>query len=225
MKGWQRFVLLTAAAVIIIAGGLFAWQRYSDWRAERLAEEAALKDAKKTVAEQTAGTEYFLKSTYSDSDMTYAQLFDRVDDRTKKITDAIVSVQSSELGDEQKQAAVDYLNALSATLDAMEMEYRKGLNSSNSVDSMKSAESDYVTTPYNEYSDPWERKRLLDARDEAQKALNEFKDAVRSYNAALKTLRKTTSADQAKLNGFYLVNGTVLSKAITHSDEEVKSTT
>lgn len=223
MARWQRLVVLCAAIIILMGAGIFAYDRYSDWHTQQLAEKAALKDTKKTVAEQSAGTEYFLTATYDDSDMTYAQLFDRADDRSKKITDAIVSIKASDLPDEQKASAVTYLESLGQTLDALEMQYRKSLNSSNSVESMKSAQADYLSTPYNEYSDSWERKRVSDAAEEATKALSDFKDSIRSFNRSLKGLRKTEQDTQTKLNGFSLVDEKVLTKAIAKSDEDLKT--
>jgi hypothetical protein len=53
-------VIVAAVIAIIIGGGIFGYSKYSDWRAKVAAQDAALKDAKKSVAEETTGTEYFL---------------------------------------------------------------------------------------------------------------------------------------------------------------------
>ncbi|HEY7807864.1 MAG TPA: hypothetical protein VIC34_11760 [Croceibacterium sp.] len=154
--------------------------------------------------------------------MTFQQLFDRTDDRLKKLGDDTISIKAGDLPRDKKAVISSYLDTLDDTLENMEMQYRKGLAFSNSVDAMTLATHDYVTTPYNEYSDQFERQRMVDSQSDASKAKEEFKDATKEFGDHLTELKKFEKDNASKLDGFVLVDDKVLTKAIAANNHSYR---
>jgi len=212
--GWPRAALIFAIVVVVLAGSVFTYVKVSEWRAAEAAHQAAIAATKKAFAEQTAGATDILKSEYEDSGTTYAQLFDKVDDRVKKIEDASVSAQSSDIDPVQKEALANYADALANTLRSMALKDRKSLSVSTNIDLAKSAKDDYYSTPYNEYSDAWERRRMAKALEDAKESLAELKSAATDFGDSLATLKAVIEKNKAKLEGYSLVKIDVIDKAI-----------
>ena len=223
MSKGQRVALGLSAVIALAVGGFFVFERYSSWRAEVAAQDAAFREARKLVAEQTAGAQTFISYIYADTEITFAQLFDRTDDRLKKIGDALVTIQAGELNEDDRKILSDYLTNLQEALQAEQVFYRKGLSLSSSSDALTSVRSDYASSPYNEYSDRWERKRVTDALKEASKAQAELQESVEDLGKRLVALHKFLRDHNEQLAKFSVVEDTVLKQAIAKNAQTAKS--
>jgi hypothetical protein len=216
---WQRHLLRLLIAVAFLTAGFVAYTKVSDWRAAQAAHQAAIDATKKSIAEQTAGATDIIKSDYENTGMTFAQLFDKIDNRIKKIEDASVSARASALEDSERESVSAYLNSLSGALRLMELKYRKSLSLSTNLEMAQSAREDYYSTPYNEYSDGWERRRVNKAVQDAQKASVELKSATSDLRDGLKGLKDIVRKNSTKLVGYSLVRADVIDKAISTNSE------
>lgn len=223
MKSWKNALILAAALVIVVAGAAFGYSKYSAWRAAQVAQEAALADAKKILAEQVAGAEYLFKLTYDDSNMTYAQLFERADERSKKMDDAVISIQASDLPEKNKMALAAYVGSLSNAVKSLTSQYRKSLAADSALEAANSSRDNYQSTPYNEYSDGWERRQVKDAANDAVSALTAWKDSIKEFGTSIKSVQSMQRKYAGDLLGAKLVDGKILTKALTRSEQNLKS--
>lgn len=221
MRGTKFYAVWAVALVLLVAGGIFGFTKYSDWSAARAARLAAVAANRKAVAVETAAVSNVLKTENAKSEQTFAQLFDRVDAVTKKSDDSSVEVQASDADNDTKSAIAEYFGLTENALRAIELKYRKALDFSNKIDSARSATHDYVSTPYNEYSDDWERRRMADARSEMSDSSESYRSATQDCIKSLEAYKTWVKLNADKLNGYSIVDPSLIEQAIKKSRDDL----
>ena len=212
-KTMKGFVAAVAIVVVVLLGVIVGAKLWNSIQARDKAEG----DARKTVAESSIACQQLLADDLGNNNITFAELFDRIDARLKNIDDAAVSISASPLPEQTRDGLSGYLHRLQDVLRLEENKYRKGLAASNALDSANSASSDYKATPYNEYSDSWERRSVIKSLEEASKAEREAAEATKVYWNGLKGLQSFLSTRPQYLNGYTTIDAKQLDGFVKHA--------
>jgi hypothetical protein len=121
-------------------------------------------EARKEIVKSSVETESILKDDSVNSvNMTFGEFFDKAKNTSASIEESKVKILSSGLPKEEATALASYADQLENVVGLEEQSYRKAMAASTANDLFKSALEDYRSTPYNEYSDKWERHRVTTA--------------------------------------------------------------
>jgi hypothetical protein len=210
MNKKTKIALITALACVIAA--VAVWQTYS-YLQRRHQIDVQRQDIQKRVAEGTEAVSEMVELETHQSNITFGELFERNDDRVKKLSDAIIPIAISSLPDEEKNALKAYLKGLQEVLRSQTACYRKQLAVSTDLEISKTAEKDYADSAADGYNQ-FERKRAQDSLAEAQKALEEFKMAARTFVNELRSFRVELNKARPILKDYDLVDDNLLASAI-----------
>jgi len=212
MKSKLRMGAMAVAAIVI---AMVAYAQIAQILTERRIKREAVQQQQDKMAVNSVGAESLLKTEYISSSISYAEFFDKAAERNKSIDSAITAAQATKLDPDSKVALLEYGQALEETLRSQSMYTRKRLAVSNAADNFKRAVADFASSPYNEYSYPWEKKRTDDAKAEAENAVKEAEKAQSDFKNSLIELRKVTKKTSSTLSGYRLVSDEVIAKTIT----------
>ncbi|TPE59227.1 hypothetical protein FJQ54_14285 [Sandaracinobacter neustonicus] len=180
-------------SLTVAVAAIFTYVQVDKYLEAKKEAETEFKDGKKLVSSASANAENVLRVEYEDSNITFNELFDKVDEAVKEADKAIIFVSSSEIDDGWKKSAIAYLTASQDALRAMRSKYQKSLDFSSHLDFVKDRLEDYRTSPYNEYSDAADRQRLkryseeLDEKNAAVNAANlEYYNSIKKLESAWK---------------------------------------
>src|SRR6185437_6232701 len=169
-------------ALIAICAALIAVLVYSQTNSfleRRHQLDAQRQEIQKGIAENTASLTEFLELETKPSTITYGEIFERSDDRLKKIGDANIQVATSQLPNDEKEDLKTYLDGMSDVLRLQIAKYRKALILSNDLDTVKRQEEGL------DYSNEYELKALSSAREDLVKAFTDSSDAQGAFASQL----------------------------------------
>jgi hypothetical protein len=200
-------IIAIASAVIAIVG----YSQVNNYLEHQREIATQREDIVKSVSENTAAVSELLELEIKPNSMTFAELFDQGDTRVKKVSDAIISVSTSPLPPDEKQAIKNYYEGLQETIRLQIAMYRKALAASTSIDLLKQARENLIDCTY---SCSFEVKRAQDAVSEQEKAIDEWDDAKRAFNKQLISLKKIETSLKPKLPNYNLVEEKLLTSVI-----------
>lgn len=211
------------AALLIVGTALLGVIVYivgSDYLETRHQINTQRQEIQKSVAENTEGVSRLLKYDVEGASVTYGEIFERGEDRLKKISDASIPVGISKLPDDEKQAVKAYLEGLEVVLRLEVAKYRKELAATTSLDSFKDAAEDFKNSSY--YGYDFAKRRFDKESEAAKKAIDEMGEADEDFLNKIKEFRKSVAVIRPALNGYDLVDDTILAKIIEKNKKAKK---
>jgi len=199
-------------ALIAICAALIAVLVYSQTNSfleRRHQLDAQRQEIQKGIAENTASLTEFLELETKPSTITYGEMFERSDDRLKKIGDANIQVATSQLPNDEKEDLKTYLDGMSDVLRLQIAKYRKALILSNDLDTVKRQEEGL------DYSNEYELKALSSAREDLVKAFTDSSDAQGAFASQLVSFRRSVADLRSRLSSYILLDDTLLVGAIS----------
>ncbi|HEX3675122.1 MAG TPA: hypothetical protein VHU87_12685 [Rhizomicrobium sp.] len=201
---------ITAIVVITVAvAGYFEGADYLQLRHQLAVEKQGIQ---KSVAENTEATSDLLELETQQSSITFAELFERADDRIKKLSDVIIPIEVSSLPSDEKSALKIYIKGLQETLRLQVAVYRKQLAMASALDASKAAEKDYAAASAG--YDDFERKRAQQSIDDAKTALNDLKTANGDFVRQLRSFRETLQTLRGNLKDYDTLDDGLLGSVI-----------
>lgn len=186
MSSNAKTAIIASVAALLAVAGYSQVDRYIDKRAADQAQQDAIREQ---VAEHTAAVKALLELEQRPSSMTYAELFDTVDERVKKLGETLIPVETSSYEPETKAALKSYLQGLQETARLQVATYRKSLASRSSQEFLTSSVKELQRSTDNEYSFRFARQRAEDALEEAKKSRDELSEAQKAFIAHLSMFR------------------------------------
>lgn len=206
MNSTLRTAIVAILAAII---AVFAYSQVNGFLDRRHQLEAQRQDIQKSIAENTAGVTELLELETNPGNITYAEIFERGDDRIKKLADAVIPVATSQLPDDEKEGLKTYLDGLANLLRSQMAKYRKQLAVSTNLETIKREEDNL------DYSNEYELRDLSSARAELTTAITESTEAEENFAEQLASVQKTNDALRPKLSGYSLLDAALLASAIS----------
>jgi hypothetical protein len=201
------------AAIAVVLLGVIAYSQINSFLEQRHQIQEQRQAIKKSIAESTEGAAEILKVEVTSSSATFAELFDRGDDRIKKISDAIIPIGISSIPSDERGMLKTYMEDLQELLRLQIAKNRKILATSTAVDQAKIAQRDY-TNETNEYGMTYARTRALNSLTEAKKDLEETKQATKAFSDKLSSVRSTLNILRPKLTEYDLIEDSLLNLLI-----------
>jgi len=215
MNSTLRTILIATAAAVV---AVIAYSQISGYLEQRRQIAAQRQDIQKTVAENTVAVNDLLEFEIKTNSATYAELFERSDDRLKKLADATIPVGTSLLPDDEKASVKAYLEGLQQLVRLEAAVYRKSLAADAAFDTAKDAVHEMSTADY--YSRDYVRKRAVDALADSDKDLHELEAAHREFVANLTSFRKSLATLRNTLNEYKLLDDAFLGSVIQKSAKD-----
>jgi hypothetical protein len=183
--------VIVAVLVCAIAAGAFAWKKYSDSAAFFNSLAPHLKNASIRVTNS-------IQLDTEPSQITFKELFDKLDGDIVEIDKHIIEVQSLTTSDTASvtEPLVSYLKQCQELSRSLAMKYRKQLAYDRARESSSEALQDMRTS--NQYSYEFASKQVDRAVDAMKKAATEQSEASKDIVSAankLKSLRKQASTN------------------------------
>jgi hypothetical protein len=201
-------------SVLVATFAVFAYSQVTNYLDAKKAIEIEFKDAKKLVASSSAYAENVLKLENEDSNITFKELFDKISTAIEESDKAIVFVKSSAVDDSWKSASVAYLEASQETLRAMKSKYQKALDFSSHLDFAKEQLEDYKNSPYNEYTNSSDIRRLRKYSEEIDEKKSELTAAELEFFNSIKKLSGVSKENSARIGSDIMINSMLIEKII-----------
>jgi hypothetical protein len=194
-------ILAVVAATIMT---IFAYFQISEYFAERHEINQQRQAIQKSVAESTEGTVELLSSEIKTSSITYGEIIDKGTDLVKKISEVTIPVGISSLPGDEKTALKQYLFGLQELLRLQVAANRKEISVNVALESYKRANED-LSTEFG-YGREYALKRSIQASDEADRALKEYKTAANDFAKNVSTFKAQLATIRKQLSSYSLIN-------------------
>lgn len=160
-----------------------------------------------------------LKIEIDSSNVTFAELFEKLEEDTKEIEKRNIEVQSAAVQKfkDISDPTIAYLEACQSYSRAMAMMYRKKLALQNSMDAADDAIADARGT--SSYSFDYAKKRASRAMEKMDEAIKERVASASDFHLAAKNLKEKRLSLSSVLEGDALIDLAQLDKVIKSSGQ------
>lgn len=202
-------------AVIAAGAGIGALTEISSFFTKRAAVAARNDTLRAELNEHSAAVETLLRDEMCDRGLTYSQLFDRGEDRLRRIDDVIIRLRTADLGEPQQTSATAYAVQLYMVLARDLNANRRALEAEAQMEAVNAA---FKSLAYYERRridpDSYARQSVNDAMGEQEQADADAKQAYRIFGSKLKDMRAFQRQEKRHLADYRLVDDALLGELI-----------
>lgn len=208
-----------AIALAVIVAAIFSYFQINEYFQHRSLITQQRTTIQKSIAESTEATGDILNLEINPNSTTYAELFERGDDRVKKISDAIIPIGISSLPQDERAPLKKYMQGLQEMLRLEIAEKRKEIAASTTLDQAKTQLEEYKNST-NLYSRDFERQRTQKAIADSGTAVKEQAEALKAFVESVRKFRKLMDVLRPALNDYSLLDDQLLSDLLSKSDSK-----
>jgi hypothetical protein len=204
-----RLIIAAVIAVLVLIVGYF---QISSYFAARREIETQRHSLQKIIAENTEGVRDLLQLDVDTDGTTFAELFERSNDRLKQLSEAMISIGVSPLPKEERSALKSYISGMQTVLRYQVAAYRKQLDLSTKLDAAERASKNYANGNY--LTSDFDRKQAKDALVDANDAMRALKSAQKEHFSKLVAFRANLNLDRKKLSDYNLLDDEFIKSVI-----------